>query len=394
MMVRDAATATAVAPLLQYVERPGIVDLAWGHPDPTLLPLAELRDAAQQVFDRYGADAVAYGHPAGAGPLIDWIHDRLAVVDTRAPDRSEILITAGTSAALDQIATMLTTPGDTVLVESPTYHLAVRILRDHPINLVAVPSDDRGLSVDRLAEAAHRLKRNGAPARLLYCVPTYNNPTGTSLDTARRAQLVDVAAREGIIIVEDDAYRELSFEGTPPPSLWSLDTHGVVVRLGSFSKSIAPGLRVGYLTASVGIVEQFASGGMLDSGGGNSHFAALMVATYASNGSFVATVQRFRAEYKARRDALLAPFAEARLDRVQWTTPRGGYFAWLTFGDDVDAEALRYRAEALGTSFALGVSFYLDRDRGRNAARVAYTRFDAATLRRAGELIVEAARGV
>ena len=245
-------------PLIQFVERPGIIDLGWGHPDPTLVPVDPLRTAAGRALDRYGPDALAYGTPAGPGPLIEAIRERLRVTDGRAPAPDEVLITGGTSPALDQVATLLTEPGDVVLVEVPTYHLAIRIFRDHPLRLVPIPSDADGLRPDAVAAALRDVREGGDRPRLLYTVPTHHNPTGRTLLATRRSELVALAEREGITIVEDDAYRELSYDGPPPPSLWSLGAPGTVVRLGTFAKSIAPGMRVGFATADAATISRFA----------------------------------------------------------------------------------------------------------------------------------------
>src|SRR5437764_11636165 len=128
-------------PVVQFVDRAGIIDLAWGHPDPELLPVEALRQATERVFDRYGSDALNYGYDAGPGPLIDWLCGRLADIDGHAASPEEVIITAGTSQALDQLVTLFTRPGDVILIESPSYHLAVRIFRDHPVDLVPIASD-------------------------------------------------------------------------------------------------------------------------------------------------------------------------------------------------------------------------------------------------------------
>src|SRR5215831_16598746 len=219
---------TDLFPNTQMLQRPGIIDLAWGHPSPTLLPLAELQRAAVSMIERRGAAALAYGAEQGAGPLLAWLHERIGRLEGRALSPDEITTTAGNSDALDQICALWTQPGDVVLVESPTYHLAVRIMRDHPLDLVPVPADEAGLRVDSLAEIITQLRR----ARLLYLVPTFNNPTGVSLSAERRAALVELATAADLLIVEDDVYRELSYDGPAPPSLWSLAQNGVVARLG------------------------------------------------------------------------------------------------------------------------------------------------------------------
>ena len=382
-------------PIGQFVARDGMIDLAWGHPSPELLPVDGLRRAADRVLDRYGTDALTYGYAAGPGPLIDWVCDRLGAIDDRTPTPESVLITGGNSHALDQVATLLTEPGDCVLVESPTYHLAVRILRDHPVELVPVPSDAEGLRVDALPETTAAIRRRGGRVRLLYCVPTFSNPTGVSLAPERRRQLVEFAAAEEVVIVEDDAYRELSYDGPALPSLWSLAAPGTVVRLGSFSKSLAPGLRAGYLTANADIVDRFRDGGLLDSGGGVSHFTSLMVAEFGRTGEYATNVEHLRAAYCERRDALTTALLAELGSEVEWRLPEGGYFLWIALRREVDARALLPRAEAAGTSFMPGPTFFLEPDDadGRRSLRVAFTRYPPAVLAEAARRLARAIHG-
>jgi DNA-binding transcriptional MocR family regulator len=346
-------------------------------------------------LDRYGTDALTYGYAAGPGPVIDWVCDRLGAIDDRAPAPESVLITGGNSHALDQVATLLTEPGDCVLVESPTYHLAVRILRDHPVELVPVPSDAEGLRVDALPETTAAIRRRGGRVRLLYCVPTFSNPTGVSLAPERRRQLVEFAAAEEVVIVEDDAYRELSYDGPALPSLWSLAAPGTVVRLGSFSKSLAPGLRAGYLTANADIVDRFRDGGLLDSGGGVSHFTSLMVAEFGRTGEYATNVEHLRAAYCERRDALTTALLAELGSEVEWRLPEGGYFLWIALRREVDARALLPRAEAAGTSFMPGPTFFLEPDDadGRRSLRVAFTRYPPAVLAEAARRLARAIHG-
>lgn len=376
--------ASPPLPLVQFVERPGIIDLGWGHPDPDLVPVDALRTAAARALDQYGPDALAYGSPAGPGPLIEVIRKRLAETDARAPASNEVLITGGTSQALDQVATLLTDPGDVVLVESPTYHLAISIFRDHPLQLVPVPSDTDGLQVDALAKTLHGIRQAGDRPRLLYTVPTHNNPTGLSLAPDRRADLVALAASEGIVIVEDDAYRELSYDGPPPASLWSLSEQpATVVRLGTFAKSIAPGLRVGFMTAEAATISRFANGGLLDSGGGANHFAGLVVAEYIDAGDYARRVQLLKDAYRERRDRMLKAMTVAMPPDMAWTQPSGGYFVWVTLPPGLDASRLLPVAEATGTSFLPGPTFFLDGAGGPPSIRLAFSRYAPVQLEKA-----------
>lgn len=371
----DAATL----PIVQIVHQPGVIDLGWGHPDPALLPVEGLRRAAGAALDRYGAAALAYGSERGPGPLLRWLIDYIGEREGRTPHADEIIITGGVSHALDQVCTLLTRPGDTVLVEQPTYHLAVRILRDHPLDLVPIASDEGGLRPEGVTEAVAALQRGGRTARFLYTVPTFHNPTGVSLSTERRRALIEVATAADLTIVEDDAYRELSYDGPAPASLWSLAPSGTVIRLGSFAKAVAPGLRLGFLTADAATVERIRGGGLLDSGGGINHFTANTVAAFCEDGGFVAQGERLRAAYRARRDALAAALSEHLSPACSWQLPAGGFFIWVHLPEGIDAAALLPRAFAAGVGYGPGSRFHLDGG-GANTLRLAFGLYPAGEL--------------
>lgn len=359
-------------PTLQIVLRPGIIDLGWGHPAQPLLPVDAIQQATAAALTRYGVDALNYGYMAGPGPLIEWLWARIGHTEGHTPAADEILITGGNSQALDQLLTLCTEPGDTVLVESPTYHLAVRILRDHPVNLVPVPVDQDGLNVEALAQTLVDLKQAGVRPRLLYTIPTYHNPTGVCLSLVRRTALVELAAAEGFLIVEDDVYRELAYDSPAPPSLWSLAAPGVVARLGSFSKTLAPGLRLGWLTAGRETIARIAGGGLLDSGGGINHFTALVVAELCASGAYDSLVEQFCAAYRAQRDALLDALAAHLPPGCSWQNPGGGFFAWVQLPAGVRGGDLLRHAEAVGVSFLPGARFYLNGG-GEGMVRLAFS---------------------
>lgn len=378
--------------LTQYQPVPGLIDLAWGHPDPTLLPVSELRAAAERALHRYGADILAYGNAAGPPPLIDFICSRLGQTDARAPAPAEVVITSGASQGLDLVAGQLLSPGDTVLLDVPTYHLAIRILQDHPVRLEAVASDADGILMDDLARTITRLRRARKRPRLLYTIPTFHNPTGRNLSPERRAELVAFAQQEELLIAEDDTYRELSYEGPPPPSLWALDQAGSVIRIGSFAKSVAPGLRVGYLTTTPEIVARMATGGLLDSGGGTSHFAATVVAEYAAAGDYARQVERFRTAYRAQRDALLAGLKAHFPEAASWSHPAGGYFVWAQLPPGLTADQLQPAATARGVAFLPAHRFFLD-DRGApGALRLSFSMYPPETLAEGADRLAAAIR--
>jgi 2-aminoadipate transaminase len=386
-MSRERATTSR---LTQYEATPGIIDLAWGHPDPTLLPVRELGEAAQRALERHGSDILEYGSTAGSPPLIDFICDRLAETDARAPTPAEVVITSGASQGLDLVATLLLSAGDTVLLDVPTYHLAISILADHPVRLEAVASDADGVLPDDLAETVARLRRAGERPRLLYTIPTFHNPTGRKVSLERRKALVAFAARENLLIAEDDTYRELSYDGPPPPSLWALDDAASVICIGSFAKSVAPGLRLGYVTASAEISTRLATGGLLDSGGGMNHFAATVLAEYAASGDYARQVERFRTAYRAQRDRLLAGLGAHLPDTASWSRPEGGYFVWVELPPGMRADELLPVAAARGMAFLPGHRFFLDDRAAPGAIRLAFSMHPPDTLEEATANLGEA----
>jgi DNA-binding transcriptional MocR family regulator len=376
-------------PVVQIVKRPGIIELGWGHPDPALLPIEQMKRASSAALNT--SDALQYGNSNGPGPLVEWLMRRIADQEGRSIGPDEIVITGGNSIALDQILDLHNRPGDTVLVESPTYHLALLILRGRHLALVEAPCDVNGLRTDLLADILTDLKRAGKSPRALYTIPTFNNPMGVSLAKARRQALVDLAAEHGFLIIEDDVYRELPYDGAAPPSLWSLAEAGVVARMGSFSKSLAPGLRLGYLTAGRDLVSGLVDGGVLVSGGGVNHLTAVAVGELCNCGDFDAHVEVLRASYRERRDTLIAALKDCLPAGCEVSTPGGGYFVWITLSGNLSADDLLPIAEAEGVSYLPGSKFTLNGGHA-SALRLAFSLYPPDQLAEAARRLGRAIR--
>ncbi len=365
----------AAAPAGQQVARPGFVELAFGEPDPALFPYDDLKAAAQAALGG-GDAALVYGSNEGPPELRRLLAERIAATEGRRPGDDELAITGGVSQALDQAVSLFTEPGDTVLVELPTYSLALGVLRDHPVRLEGVPFDGDGLDVEALGR---RLADGQAPPpRLLYTIPTHHNPTGVSLAADRRRRLVELAAAHDLLIVEDDVYRELGYGEPSPASLWSLAAPGAVLRLGSFSKSLAPGLRVGWVTGATDHVARFTGSGLLESGGCVSQFAAEVVARYLAAGHYEGQVARLRAAYAARRDAFVAALRQSLPRGCDLVAPRGGFFVWVMLPEGLTASALLPAAEARRVSFVPEARCRVDGADG--ALRLCFTWYDEPTL--------------
>ena len=394
-------TAGGRLPLVEFVEKPGVIDLAWGHPDPDLLAVDELANLAGTTLRRFGPEALTYGAPAGPGPLIEAVVDRLGRTDSRPPRPDEICITGGVSAALEQCAKLLAEPGQVILVEAPTYHFALQILASHPLEICPLPFDSGGLVVETLPDTLARIRASGRKGGFLYTIPNFHNPTGLTLTTERRRALLELAEAEDLLLVEDDVYRELSFDGPAPPSLWSLAPPGRVVRLGSFAKSLAPGLRVGYLTADRPLTRKFSGQPWLHSGGAPSHLPSLLVATCMVEGMYQANVRRLQAAYRQRRAALLESLQAEMPQGTTWTRPAGGYFTWVTLPAG-DTRKLLAAVQKAGSGYIPGITF-LPREcseaRGPLAEqaprsfRLAWSRYSPENLRESVRRMGEVLRG-
>ncbi len=358
--------ATAPHRDIQFVPKAERLDLTWGHPDPTLLPAAELATAAEAVLGERGWQALSYGTSEGSGRLRHALAERLG-----GTTAEEVVLTYGSSGALDLVLGVAGTPGDVVLVEQPTYFLAMGIIADRGLRPVGLPPG--AAAVTALPDAVDRLRAGGHRGRtFLYVCPTHANPTGRTLSEADRRDLVAVAAAHDVTIVEDDVYSELGDETVTP--LWALDPERVV-RLGSFSKTIAPGLRLGFVRAPAPLAADLAASGVLDSGGGANPLVAAVVAELVGTGAYDTVVGRLGATYRRRMAVLLAHLDDAHLPAGR---PTGGYFAWIEGGD-----GLVERAAAAGVAVAPAAPFHVDPVDGR-AARVSVSLLDDADLAEAG----------
>ena len=362
----------------QNTLREGFVEFAFGEPDPALLPVGLVREAAERALLGAGPAALAYGSSEGPEALRAAIAARTTAREGLPLAAADVLVSGGNSQALDQAMTMLTEPGDVVFVECPTYNLALGIIADHSVDVVGVPMDGEGLDVGALETAVREVKTSGRRVRLLYTIPTFHNPAGVSLSEPRRRRLLELARREGLIVVEDDVYRELSFAGEAPPALRAMDPAAPVVRLGSFSKSLAPGLRLGWFDAPTELRERLAASGVVESGGCVSQFSAHVVAALLDAGAYGAHVAALRLTYASRCEALLGALREHLPAGCSVTAPAGGFFLWLTLPPGLTASELLPVAERHRVGFAPGRRFRTDGD--DRGLRLAFSLYDEASL--------------
>ncbi|MGE3538121.1 MAG: PLP-dependent aminotransferase family protein [Candidatus Tectimicrobiota bacterium] len=353
----EATSASLPALFIALPE--GIIDLGWGHPSPRLHPLALMQQAAQRAFAQTRTAMLQYGAPQGFGPLLVSLASFLSLQSAyqHTVEPTQLFLTCGASQALDMACTLLTRPGDVVLVEEPTYYLVERIFRDHQLRVLGVPTDADGLCIDALqAQLADPAQPRPA---LLYTIPAYHNPTGSVLPAVRRQALVDLAQRYRFLIAADEVYHLLYYDTPPPPPLAVFDTstQGCVLSLGSFSKILSPGLRLGWIQAHPALIQRFVEAGFVASGGGLNHFAATLVHAAIELGLLAENISTLQATYRERLQAFTAALRTYLPDDVRIMVPGGGYFVWLTCGPDIATEALLPYARQAGVGYRPGPAF-------------------------------------
>ncbi len=366
----------------------GMMPFVYGHVDPTLFPIEQLQQALREVLAVHGASALNYGAGRGYGELRAYLREKLSRDEGLGVETNELMLTSGASAGLDTAVRLFTAPGDTVLVEAPSYHEALANIRDHPVKLAAVPLDKEGLVVEALAERLESLTLAGERPALLYTIPSSQNPSGVTLGAERRPRVLELAYRYRLLVVEDDVYRDLCFCDTPPPSLYALDTEGVVIRLGSFSKVLAPGLRLGWVLGPAEHIERMANCGLTLSGGGANPFLAYMVSAYCRRGWLEPHIDGLRKSYQQRRDVLLAALEAHMPPGVTWTEPGGGFFVWLTLPAPLTASAVLAEAERHGVTFLPGEPFYAEGG-GERHVRLPFSFLEPQDLARGVEILAD-----
>lgn len=343
-----------------------VITLSGGFPDPLTFPGGVL----SEIFARVATEPIAlqYAPTAGLPSFRQWLATRLDRLEGRRPAESELIVTSGGIEGLELVAKSVLDPGDTVLVEAPTYLGAIMAFRSYQAEIVTVPMDDGGLDVSALDELIRRTR-----PKLLYTVSDFQNPTGVSLDSDRRRALVEIARRHGLLVLEDVAYRELHFDDERLPSLWAM-APDVVAQLGTFSKTFTPGFRMGWVAGPEWLVGQLVVAKQ-NSDQCTGALGQRLLEEYDAAGHLAGQVRRARELYRGRCQTLLTALEEHMPPGVRWTRPRGGFFSWVTAPDGVDFVALYDQAVAAGVAYVPGSPFYPD-GRGRSAMRLSFSRVD------------------
>jgi len=344
-IARHAETAERLSTQLRG--RPLDVSFAQGLPDPNLLPSEWLTEAWGRIVDRLGTAAVG-SCPVRGTPAVRELVSQRSRQRQLDVDPESITMVNGSQHGLDLLLRVLVEPGDTVLVEVPTYYVALQSFLSRGLRILGVPVDEHGMDVERVELLLSRYR-----PRLIYTVPTYQNPTGATMSLERRERLLALAQQYQVPIVEDDPFGDLHYDTPPPPPIKALDKHGHVLYLSTFSKSVAPGLRVGWLIAPDPVADRAAQlNGMAELHPNT--MGQHIVAEFAERGRLNKLVSRARTTYRARSQAMDRALRDARLPDVRWTLPGGGLFVWLELPKSIDASHLLERTLDRGVAFLPG----------------------------------------
>lgn len=359
--------ASEIRALFAVASRPEVVSLAGGMPYITGLPMATIAESTERLLRERGAQALQYGSGQGEPELREPIVDVMALEGIQAhPD--DVVITTGSQQALDIVTRIFVDPGDVVVAEAPSYVGALGVFRSYQADVVHVPMDSEGLVPEALEHTLRDLRAAGRPIKFIYTVPNFHNPAGVSLAPARRAAVVEIAARYGVLILEDNPYGLLGFDGQTLPSLHAMNPDGVVY-LGSFSKTFAPGYRVGWALAPHAVRERL----VLASESAilcPSMMSQLSIATYLRTCDWQGQIKLYREMYRDRRDAMVEALGEFLHDAT-WTVPEGGFYTWVRLPDGLDAKAMLPRAVTAKVAYVPGTAFFAD-GAGADHMRLSY----------------------
>jgi len=360
-------TTSEIRALFAVASRPEVVSLAGGMPSLTALPMDAVADTVAHMLRTQGLTALQYGSGQGDPTLREQILEVMALEGISA-HADDIVVTTGSQQALDLVTRIFIDPGDVVLAEAPSYVGALGVFAAYQAQVAHVASDDDGLVPQALEERILGLKVAGKRIKFLYTVPNFHNPAGTTMSLARRPQIVEICHRYGILVLEDNPYGLLGFDREPYDAMRAISDDGVVY-LGSFSKTFAPGLRVGWALAPHAVREKL----VLASEAAilcPSAFSQMTVSTYLATSDWMAQIKVYRELYQERRDAMIESL-DALLPQATWTHPDGGFYVWVTLPKGLNTKAMLPRAITERVAYVPGTAFFADGTGQRNV-RLSY----------------------
>ena len=359
--------ASEVRALFAVASRPEVVSLAGGMPFVSALPQDLITGAMDRVMRDSGPVALQYGSGQGMPGLREHILEVMALEGIRA-SVDDIVVTTGSQHALELVTKLFINPGDVVIAEGPSYVTALTVFKSFQAEVSHVAMDEFGLVPESLRERIRELRAAGKPIKFLYTVPTFNNPAGVTLTWDRRLEILEICRSEGILVLEDNPYGLLYFDGQPPHAMRSVEEDGVIY-LGTFSKTLAPGFRVGWALAPHAIREKLIlanEAAVLSP----SSFTQHVISEYLSTADWKGQIDTFRGVYRERRDAMLTALDDYLPD-LSWTHPNGGFYIWVTLPENLDSKSMLPRAVKELVAYTPGTAFYADGS-GRTNMRLSF----------------------
>lgn len=355
--------------LMQYIKRPGMISFAGGNPDPNIFPIDEFASAASVLRDD-GANVLQYGPTDGYEPLKTFISNWMAPRMGRVTEPDEILITSGSQQGMDLLCAALVNHGDYVIVEDPTYPGAIHTMRNRGAQFLTVPCDGDGMRVDLLPQMIETCRDSGNAVKFVYSIVNFQNPSGSTLSGERRRELLGIASKYDLIILEDDPYGHLRYDGAHAPTIFSMDTEERVLYACSFSKILAPGARVAWIVGHRDVIRKMV---MVKQGSDmcTSVVAQALVSRYCAEGHLDAFLPHIVDHYRKKRDGMAAAFKEYLPPFVRYDVPRGGFFFWLAT-PGIDTQKLFERAVERGVAFVHGRAFFANGG-GEECLRACFT---------------------
>jgi 2-aminoadipate transaminase len=382
--------SSAMRDLMAVTARPEVISLAGGLPDTSTFPPDTFAAVTSRIAEESCARALQYGPTDGLEETKHCIAEVMAAEDMRA-DPEDMVVTTGGQQVIDLVTKTLVDPGDVVIAEGPTYPGAVPTFSSYQAEVVQIDMDSDGMRVDLLEEVLERLDREGRKPKFIYTVPSFQNPAGVTLSVPRRKRLVEVAHERELLVLEDNPYGLLRYEGAPNPPLYSIDGGVFVMYLGTFSKILSPGIRLGWVVAPPPVLEKI-NLGKQGTDLCTSTLSQLMVRAYFEESRWRDYVESLTDIYRTRRDTMLDALAEHFPPQAEWTRPGGGLFIWATLPDFIDTTDLLARALRENVAFVPGEAAYLD-GRGRSSMRLNFSGCDEEDIRegvrRIGEVVTE-----
>jgi 2-aminoadipate transaminase len=362
-----ADRAAKVGQPFSMVMPENMIAFVYGLPDNGAFPADEIAEITAKVMQDNPIESLRYGSAVG---LAEWLVEKVAK-EQAMPGLSpaNFLITVGSSQAIDLICRLLIDNGDYIVVEAPTFLGALRTFRQAGAQVAEAAMDDEGLDIADLERVISGLKAEGKRVKFIYTIPTFQNPTGRTMGAERRRELLEVAARHEVIVVEDDAYHGLLYEGEVPPWVWAMDDKGIVLHTGTFSKTLAPGMRLGWVGGAKELIVKMAG---LKEDGDTSPFAGYIASRYAFEGGLELHIKKLVDLYKRKRDRMLAALERYMPDGARWTNPQGGFFIWVELPESIDTAKILSKASEIGVNYLPGSACFAS-GRGKNSLRLAFS---------------------